>query len=518
MQLLTSILSFLLLFLISSKPIVLRPLSTSLPSVALVFIQGTNFASQQYVPLLSSLQSLCSSSSSLWIGISDFALSIPDPLVLQNQISSLLDQMKSMGMTQSTKVFYAGHGLGGILLANHFNTQNIDGLILLGSFLPKALREITNPEGKTKINFPSKVLTIANELDGLCRIMRMAEAYYHSVENIVIEAKGRYPVVVVKGASHMQFASGDVPSFVQQNDLKPEITEKNAQNQIALAMKSFIENAMDFLDGKMKESDIFFKPLIDALKMEGSYHLKPPCYDDSTINRKNNYCGHGSEWVNLALKYMAGFEEAHITNVKLTADDNFHKVWTVVPDPLPSCLNNCTLQTPNCQLLCVSVTELSYNTYDSLDNGFYPISADEMKTKMSSREALLTAAGLSNVKFNLTDGWSSCKFINDKAIEWALANASPESRARFSLKGEKYQTVEDKDALNGGSWIIQYLNYQEVLQNGVPVVQIGSYTSRYPLDYWLPLSSGFHFCKLLSPARVMEWIYLDSLKKQGGIA
>ncbi len=35
---------------------------------------------------------------------------------------------------------------------------------------------------------------------------------------------------------------------------------------------------------------------------------------------------------------------------------------------------------------------------------------------------------------------------------------------------------------------------------------------RTPTDYWIWLSAGFHFCKLLSPAKVMEWIYYDSLK------
>lgn len=28
-----------------------------------------------------------------------------------------------------------------------------------------------------------------------------------------------------------------------------------------------------------------------------------------------------------------------------------------------------------------------------------------------------------------------------------------------------------------------------------------------------PDSAGFHYCKLLSPARIMEWIYVDGLRR-----
>lgn len=509
------LLAFFLPIFTSTK-IVLPPAITEQPAAALIFIQATNFSSEQYIPLLKNVQTF-STSFSLWIGISDFSANIPDPLTLSSEISNIVSQMKSQGMPNPTKTFYVGHGLGGTILSNYFKNVQTDGIVLLGSFLPKSFREILQPEGKTQINFSSKTLTIGNELDGLCRVMRIAEAYYHSVENIVTQDSGKHLVMVVKGASHMQFASGDVPTFVRSNDLKPEITEEEAHSRIAQIIAAFMQEKSEVLQQKIEESQEFFKPLLDALKIEGSYHLKDPCYDDSTVNRNVEYCGHGSPWVNQAHNYMSGFETyENMSYVKLNADDNFHKVWTVVPDPLPACSNNCTFG-KECELSCVSITELAYNYYDNLDTGFYPISADEMKTKMNSRESLLTYAGLKNVNFTQTDVWSVCKFINDKAIEWAFDNAGAGSLKRFSEIGEKYQTVEDYEALNGGLWIVDYLSYKEVQKDGDFVVEIQSCTSRYPLDYWLPLSSGFHFCKLLSPARVMEWIYLDGLKKKGSL-
>jgi len=35
---------------------------------------------------------------------------------------------------------------------------------------------------------------------------------------------------------------------------------------------------------------------------------------------------------------------------------------------------------------------------------------------------------------------------------------------------------------------------------------------RTPTDYFISAAAGFHYCKLLSPFKAMEWIYIDSLK------
>lgn len=52
--------------------------------------------------------------------------------------------------------------------------------------------------------------------------MRMAESFYFAVMKHANPTP--YPVVVIKGMSHMEFASGNIPSHVLDEDLKPEIT------------------------------------------------------------------------------------------------------------------------------------------------------------------------------------------------------------------------------------------------------------------------------------------------------
>jgi hypothetical protein len=45
-----------------------------------------------------------------------------------------------------------------------------------------------------------------------------------------------------------------------------------------------------------------------------------------------------------------------------------------------------------------------------------------------------------------------------------------------------------------------------------PIVEIRSPMMKTPIDYPIALARGFHYCKVLSPARAIEWIYTDSLK------
>lgn len=54
------------------------------------------------------------------------------------------------------------------------NLHNATGQILMGAFITRSDRNHTG-------GYPVSTLTIGGELDGLCRVTRIAEAYYHSV-------------------------------------------------------------------------------------------------------------------------------------------------------------------------------------------------------------------------------------------------------------------------------------------------------------------------------------------------
>jgi hypothetical protein len=73
----------------------------------------------------------------------------------------------------------------------------------------------------------------------------------------------------------------------------------------------------------------------------------------------------------------------------------------------------------------------------------------------------------------------------------------------------------DKGPYNAGPlWIWTYMEYvDEKDGEGNAVLTVKAPMMKTPLDYLVSAAAGFHYCKLLSPARVAEWIYVDGLRK-----
>jgi predicted alpha/beta hydrolase family esterase len=74
----------------------------------------------------------------------------------------------------------AAHSLGGVM-AQKFSKDNsslIKGQILMGSVLTRDNHSL-NKDGTTHFYYPVPTLTLGGTKDGLMRISRMAEAYYH---------------------------------------------------------------------------------------------------------------------------------------------------------------------------------------------------------------------------------------------------------------------------------------------------------------------------------------------------
>lgn len=84
-------------------------------------------------------------------------------------------------------------------------------------------------------------LTLSGELDGLLRISRGAESYWHGEVNIDASQKGKFPVVALEGLSHARFMDSTmIPSAVKSGDIKSETDEKTAHNMVAKSILSFV--------------------------------------------------------------------------------------------------------------------------------------------------------------------------------------------------------------------------------------------------------------------------------------
>ena len=82
------------------------------------------------------------------------------------------------------------------------------------------------------------------------------------------------------------------------------------------------------------------------------------------------------------------------SNITLVNDDNFHRVQSIMPVHLPSVDTECDKQTTEtCEIKTITVSENYYDWLDKLDTGYYPVAATEIKTKLSSRQAVQEKAG-----------------------------------------------------------------------------------------------------------------------------
>ncbi len=493
--------------------VILKPLTTGPAEIALVMIQGAKIPAAQYIALAQAIQA--AAEFPVWVGIPDFALNVPEPLVIGSGISRVLKALHNQGMNKSAKLFFTGHSLGGIILQDYLvgNPSGALGQVLMGSFLQLKYRKNTT--------FAIPTLTIGGGLDGLCHVTRIMEEFYHRISSVADRESAikSCPVVIVHGLSHIQFASGsNPPKLVKLRDLKPEISTEQAHKSLAMLTAAFVSMKLGgssgfvYLKSAVDATDKFIQPLVNAYKLEGYYNFKPPCYQGDSVS-----CTLGSPWSEHAQSTMGGLHEGRVNDT-----DVFHPVYQINPVHLPHILNTTNCKVPG-KTCIVSMTTVTQNVYDEsdklIDAGFVPTSASEMRVKLKSRQIVFQAGGYQNVDFNKTDGSSICRDINQESYNWALQNASTITLARFTKYGVPMVMGEDKGPYNVGPiWIWDPLSYtMSKSVSGEDVMEVRSVMMRTPSDYAIKAAAGMHYCKLLSPARVMEWIYVDGLRDHYGI-
>lgn len=133
----------------------------------------------------------------------------------------------------------AGHSLGGVMAQNYANgNSTVKGLVTMGSVLLRDNHTI-NKDGTTHWTFTTPTLSVNGTKDGLLRITRTAESWYHTNLNVEKAQNWMYPTVALEGVSHMGFMSGTPPSAVLKNDLVAEVSESVAHKETASNINNF---------------------------------------------------------------------------------------------------------------------------------------------------------------------------------------------------------------------------------------------------------------------------------------
>eukprot|EP00300_Choanocystis_sp_HF-7_P001351 c11092_g1_i2.p1 GENE.c11092_g1_i2~~c11092_g1_i2.p1 ORF type:complete len:597 (+),score=103.96 c11092_g1_i2:1-1791(+) len=502
--------------------LILNPTRSSGQPAGLIWIQGAQVPTDRYTPLLQAVQN--ASQLRLWVGLPSSPLDTPNPETLPKAISQILDQMYTAGLPKDAILLYGGHSLGSIMVQIYVEAHapNATALVLSGGFL--ARKYFAN-------DFPVPTLTIGGELDGLARVTRVgAESYYNLItlkSNPAAAAK-RFPVVVVPGMNHWQFASGAPTRLVSTMDLIPEVSDADAQATASVLIADFLDNCSgvsgtgEEVAAAVAQTATFIGPLVKAYEQEGSRHFNAP----SQIGGPNaaacvqGGCPSSSAWAPRAQVLIAGDlgqfgYTGNVTNQYVSVSSN----------PVTGGVFHLPSITPNNQTDVVTITTFtqgSWNKLDNVDTGFVSTSASELATKLASRQCTWIEVSGQDFNFSVDDP-DFCMQTNMQAYQWALDAASKTARDRFEAFGEQFIFGPDIQK-SGGPWFIDaLLAFDKVEINGTKFVRVTAPAQKTPKDYWpfpfprpssIPDPSCFHYCKLLSPARAMEWIYVDGLRAQ----
>jgi len=485
----------------------------------------------------------------LWVAVLGTAVTpSPIPPEIGPRIDHVLNTMKSQGLDlDHVKLFYGGHSLGSVFIQDHLAKYHgkqgpmggkiqVLGQVLMGGFIQRKYYTFSN-SGKPSRNYPVSTLTVGGELDGLARCTRLAEAFYTADNN------AKFPVVIIPGLTHMQFSSGTPPALVKARDLVPEITYDQAHAAIAKVVASYFGQVAkaagtdaSALTQAIQATASFAKPIIAAYELEGARYFNAPAQIGGPLEKTcvKGGCQGKSNWAPEAQKVISEIsgwtldvsnEYVSVSSTPLTGEE-FH---------LPAI-------THDDQKKSLHITTYSQNyfddaqpswfgwkeIFDKFDTGFVATSAEEIGTKLYSRQCTFINGLGKNTSFDV-DKPQFCSMTNAKAYEWAQKNAASTTLSRFQKYGQKYTFADDLPKSGGPLFIDAHLQFNKVKQGGEQVISVAAPMQKTEIDYWkkhfgpiprpsaVPDPGCFHYCKLLSPARAMEWIYVDSLRLKKGL-
>jgi hypothetical protein len=167
-----------------------------------------------------------------------------------------------------------------------------------------------------------------------------------------------------------------------------------------------------------------------------------------------------------------------------------------------------------------------HEQFENFDAALAFTSAQEIGTKMASRQCtLIKGSGKMDTPFSVDTDF--CAQFNQQTYEWGLANAPSKTAERFKTYGQKFTMGSSVLSSGGPGWLSGHLKF-DAGKDADKTITVTSYATVTPIDYWkkhfpfprpsiIPDPGCYHYCKLLSPARVLEWMYVDGLRLKRGL-
>lgn len=410
----------------------------------------------------------------------------------------MLNQAKTQGFNGTffaPDTFVVGHSLGGICaqtLAQAYISPSYQALAVLGAYT-----EAVDGPGSVA-QFPIPVLTVGAELDGGLGRPAMIGARLKTSDSAAKRNGTTWqlsaaPVVILPKMDHSSFC----PGFSVPGDIFPaEATQDEAMSAVGNIVSSF----MDLHSGQ-EPSVVAAANASIAEAMSWTRELLEPFEQAYAIEGGNNGDNHAtSPWCANAQKILSGdpASESVVVPPVIYKDDAHEFEHTRIgysPDG----------------------SKLSLNA--SGHNDYYSGIPNSCLVPAASIDCKMVASERVAQQLNITNNTSpSCADVNKAAVDTAIkilsdgGDTAQATLARYHAKGRGISMGPDFAPFgNIGPLFIQGSLKIADSSDGITVSSIAIHTQ---LDS--KLFPGVHYCKLLSPARVLDYIYTDSLKNKSG--
>lgn len=462
--------------------------------LSVVLFPGALVESGKYVEMAKAIVEQADGDVSVFIA--DRFANVTNPIEARGRVQAVINIMARRGEEDvRSRIFLAGHSQGGIGVYGLPVSMDLGGLILLGSYIPRTILV-----GQTLADYKKPVLTLGGEFDGLtginylAREAQSAQALAEANDGIPLLK----PVILLPGVNHMQFADGSAA----EGDLPAEVDTEAAHQAIA-------QRVVNFLDIHAPASTRGSEAAVTAQRADVQTTL-------GMIRPYLATSGVEGAWCQRAQVRASALEAGAFDRIDFDT-----RIYTGVVGKAQFVMDKAKVQKDGDRYqlhLPVFVQESPGPLDISKDHALSP---ESMWCKMRTQEALIseTAAVAS------AEAAPGCAELNKWVIEETLGMLDSRSRARLEARYgavADWQTAVGTDRVEYGPFVItssQKGTGQAWVAGEFSVKpteggwEIGTVELKTGLDTWVPSFAGAHYCKLVTPGRIVEWATLFGLKQ-----
>jgi len=470
----------------ADEDVILQPLQEdeSLPARLLVFIPGALVPNENYRETAQAIQAAATQLRLTVVIPTTFTrkciIQCPTSGAckpLKKRVDEAVAKANFSGTDPGQDTFVAGHSMGSIC-ANNLVTgygYHYAGLLAFGGYV--------NKEGPSSLtNYPIPVLHLSGELDGGGARPGKLSLFYsqfkdHADKHGQEAALALKPVHVLPGVDHSDFCPGFFVTSIK--DLESEVSREEALQSIGKGASAFLHLNSPTSNATKSQAMTVMKDMLGFTEEMCEPYLKA-----FEIEKSGSPC-------EAAQRVVAGLSEANA--------DRLEVVVTATPyDQFESAHTSYNASTVSLEVTIISSFEEA--------GGFGPTDVHGASKSMDCK--MLDATRISEQLNVDTQQGIECGELTMHVVSQAQKLLPQRSLQRFVAQGRSVRTVADRTVRGNVGPLFESGSLKTTeTEDSLEVSALMLRTSIHSLIF-----PGNHYCKLLSPSMVLEWMMTDGIK------